>query len=84
MSEQGCKAGNTLLLPKSPLPSLLEHAAASPLQLGLMEDTTNGKVAKAARGQGLRGHVVQAAWAGSSQPEAYVGKGDGSSHPSVS
>lgn len=28
--------------------------------------------------------VVQAAWAGSSQPEAHLGKEDGSSPPSVS
>ena len=71
----------TLLLLKSPLLSQLEHAATSSLQLGLVEDTTNGEVAKATCGQGLCSHVVQAAWAGSSQPEAHLGKEDGSSPP---
>lgn len=82
-SEWGCNAENILLLPKSPLPSQLKHAATSPLRFGLVEDTRNGEVAKVTYDQEFHGHTVQPPWAGCSQPEAREGKEDSRSQHSV-
>lgn len=81
VSEQGCTSKNTLLLPRFLLPSQLEHAASSPYQLGLVKDTRNDNVGKAA----LAGHSVGT---GSTQWRQALASqntcGDGSSQPSVS